>query len=118
MKTKSEIRSWRKKRIRKKVIGSAERPRLSVFRSASHIYAQVIDDDAHHTLLSVSSLSNEVTDKDDGNKTDVAKKVGTLVAKMCIEKKIDKVVFDRNGFVFHGRIRALAEAARQAGLKF
>jgi large subunit ribosomal protein L18 len=89
-----------------------------VFRSASLIYAQVIDDDAHRTLLAVSSLSSEVTDIEESNKTDVAKKVGKLVAQKCIEKKIDKVVFDRNGFVFHGRIRALAEAARKAGLKF
>ncbi len=118
MKTKSEIRTWRKKRIRKKIRGDALRPRLSVFKSATHIYAQIIDDDAHHTLVAVSSLSGEIVKGERGDKTDVAKKVGTLVAQKCAENKIEKVVFDRNGFVFHGRIRALAEAARQAGLKF
>ena len=118
MKTKSEKRSWRKNRIRKKIHGSAERPRLSVFRSATHIYAQVIDDETHHTLLAVSSLSSDVAENREGTKTDIARKVGALVAQKCIENKIDKVVFDRNGFVFHGRIQALAEAARKAGLKF
>ena len=116
MRTKSEIRSWRKKRIRKKIRGDSGRPRLSVFRSASHIYAQIIDDDQHKTLLSVSSLSTEVkTEEARGSK---AKKVGVLVARKCLEHDIKKVVFDRNGFVYHGRIKALAEAAREAGLEF
>jgi large subunit ribosomal protein L18 len=118
MKTKAEIRDWRKKRIRKKVRGTASRPRLSVFRSASHIYAQVIDDDQQKTLLAASSLSKEFTEGAAGNKTDVARKVGALLAQKCIEKNIKKVVFDRNGFIYHGRIRALADAAREAGLEF
>ncbi len=118
MKTKAERRNWRKKRIRKKVRGSSERPRLSVFRSASHIYAQVIDDDAHQTVVAASSLSGEISEGEKANKTEVAKKVGALVAKKCIENNIKKVVFDRNGFVFHGRIKALAEEARKSGLEF
>ncbi|MCP4603404.1 MAG: 50S ribosomal protein L18 [Proteobacteria bacterium] len=118
MKTKAERRSWRKKRIRKKVRGNVERPRLSVFRSASHIYAQVIDDDAHTTVIAASSLSEEISKNEKASKTEVAKKVGALVAQKCIEKNIKKVVFDRNGFVFHGRIEALAKGARESGLEF
>ncbi|MCP4675230.1 MAG: 50S ribosomal protein L18 [Deltaproteobacteria bacterium] len=118
MKTKAESRAWRKKRIRKKVRGSAERPRLSVFRSATHIYAQVIDDDARSTIVAASSLLGEITKSEKVNKTEIAKKVGAMVAQMCIEKDIKKVVFDRNGFVYHGRIKALAEAARKSGLEF
>ncbi|MBN2717135.1 MAG: 50S ribosomal protein L18 [Deltaproteobacteria bacterium] len=117
MKTKTEIREWRKKRIRKKVSGSPERPRLSVFRSASHIYAQVVNDDDHKTLFAVSSLSAGVKEET-GTKTDIAKKVGNLVAKKCLENNIKQVVFDRNGFVYHGRVKALADAAREAGLEF
>jgi large subunit ribosomal protein L18 len=119
MKTKAEIRSWRKKRIRKKVNGTDGRPRLSVFRSAAHIYAQVIDDEAHKTLLAVSSLSKEIREGDsEGAKAIVAKKVGALVARKCLENNIKQVVFDRNGFIYHGRIKALADAAREAGLEF
>ena len=119
MKTKAEIRSWRKKRIRKKVQGTGARPRLSVFRSAAHIYAQVIDDESHKTLLAVSSLSKEIREAEEqGAKAVLAKKVGTLVAKKCLENDIKKVVFDRNGFIYHGRIKALADAAREAGLEF
>jgi len=119
MKTKAEIRSWRKKRIRKKVQGTSARPRLSVFRSAAHIYAQIIDDEEHKTLLAVSSLSKEIREGvDEGAKSILAKKVGTLVARKCLEKDIKKVVFDRNGFIYHGRIKALADAAREAGLEF
>lgn len=117
--TKAERRAWRKKRIRKKVKGSAERPRLSVFRSASHIYAQVIDDDTHMTVLAASSCSEEISKGDEASsKTDIAKAVGALVAKKCLEKNISKVVFDRNGFVYHGRIKALADGARESGLEF
>lgn len=118
MKTKAECRAWRKKRIRKKVRGNADRPRLSVFRSANHIYAQVIDDDSHRTLIAASSLSKEIAGGDNTKKSDLAKRVGKLVAQKCIESDIKKVVFDRNGFVFHGRIKELAEAAREAGLEF
>ena len=117
MKTKSERRTWRKKRIRKKVCGSASRPRLSVFRSTAHIYAQVIDDDKHRTIVATSSLSKAVLEGGKASKIEVAKKVGALIAEGCKERNISKVVFDRNGFVYHGRIRALAEGAREAGLE-
>jgi len=118
MRTKAEIREWRKKRIRKKVRGTTEKPRLSVFRSAIHIYAQIVDDEQQKTILAASSLSEEVRGDEKGSKTNVAKKVGDLIAKKCLEKDIKSVVFDRNGFVYHGRIKALADAAREAGLKF
>lgn len=118
MKTKVERRAWRKKRIRKKISGTAERPRLSVFRSASHIYAQVIDDEKHVTLFASSSLSKGLKESEKVTKSEVAKKVGTLIAEQCLEKEIKKVVFDRNGFVYHGRIKALADGAREAGLEF
>ena len=118
MRTKAEIRTWRKKRIRKKVRGTASRPRLSVFRSAAHIYAQVIDDDEHKTLLAVSSLSKNLREGERADKSTLAKKVGETVARMCLDKDIKKVVFDRNGFVYHGRIKALADGAREGGLEF
>src|SRR5689334_25811 len=117
--TKIEGRAKRKLRIRKKMDGTGERPRLSVFRSAKHIYAQLVDDAQGKTLLTVSTLSKDVRDGiNDANKTDAAKAVGTAVAKACLAKGIKKVVFDRNGFLYHGRIRALADAAREAGLSF
>ncbi|CAG0971833.1 partial 50S ribosomal protein L18, partial [Anaerolineae bacterium] len=109
----------RKKRIRKKVFGSSERPRLSVFRSAKHIYAQVVDDTQGVTLVAASTLAKDVKgETSEGNKTDAAKLVGAAIAKACAAKGIEKVVFDRNGFIYHGRIRALAEGAREAGLSF
>jgi large subunit ribosomal protein L18 len=112
-------RERRKLRIRTKISGSAERPRLTVFRSARHIYAQVVDDTAGKTLASASTLSRDLKSTlTEDDKTAAAKKVGALLAKMCLEKKIDKVVFDRNGYLYHGRIKALADAAREAGLKF
>lgn len=112
-------RERRKLRIRRKISGSVERPRLSVFRSAKHIYAQVVDDVSGKTLAHVSTLSPDLkTTLGEDNKVAAAKKVGALIAKVCVEKKIDKVVFDRNGFAYHGRIKALADAAREAGLKF
>lgn len=117
MRTKSEIRQWRKMRIRKKLRGTTDRPRLSVFRSASHIYAQIVNDEEQKTLLAMSSLSSGVKGEE-GNKTDIAKKVGNMIAKKCLEQNIKSVVFDRNGFVYHGRIKALADAAREAGLEF
>ena len=112
-------RERRKLRIRRKLSGTAARPRVTVFRSLKHIYAQVVDDGSGATLLTVSSLSKEVRDELKGlKKSERAKKVGTLVAKKCLEKKIDKVVFDRNGNLYHGRVKALATGAREAGLKF
>lgn len=117
--SKIDTRLRRKKRIRKKVGGTPERPRLSVFRSAKHIYAQVIDDTAGTTLAHASTLSKDVREQvGSNNKTDAAKLVGAAIAKACSEKGIAKVVFDRNGFIYHGRIRALAEGAREAGLNF
>lgn len=109
----------RKAHIRKTVRGTAERPRLSVFRSANHIYAQVIDDVAGRTLASASTLSPELKDLDGhrGNRA-AAAKVGELVAKKAIEAGVQQVAFDRNGFLYHGRVKALADGAREAGLKF
>jgi large subunit ribosomal protein L18 len=116
---KLESRIRRKNRIRKKVVGTTERPRLSVFRSARHIYAQVIDDEKGRTLASASTLSTDLRGAlGEGNKTASAKKVGALLAEQCKSKNITKVVFDRNGFLFHGRVKALADAAREAGLDF
>jgi large subunit ribosomal protein L18 len=112
-------RARRKLRIRRKISGTPERPRLSVFRSSMHIYAQVVDDSTGKTLAAASTLSRDLkAATDDGNKTDAAKKVGALIAKMCLGKNVEKVVFDRNGYMYHGRVKALADAAREAGLNF
>jgi large subunit ribosomal protein L18 len=112
-------RERRKLRIRKKMSGTVEKPRLTVFRSAKHIYAQVIDDISGKTVAHASTLSKDLKGSlDEGNKTEAAKKVGALVAKICLSKKISKVVFDRNGYLYHGRVSALANAAREGGLKF
>ena len=110
----------RKKRIRRKVRGTPERPRLTVFRSAKHIYAQVIDDTAGVTLASASTLSPEFKEvaSEVKGKVGAAEKVGQLVAQKAMEKGIKKVVFDRNGFIYHGRVRAVADGARAAGLEF
>jgi large subunit ribosomal protein L18 len=109
----------RKKRIRKKVNGTAERPRMSIFRSAKHIYAQVVDDTKGETLVHVSTLSKDLKGgASDVNKSDAAKLVGQAVAKACKAKGIEKVAFDRNGFIYQGRVKALADAAREAGLDF
>lgn len=114
-KVASRIR--RRKSIRKKIRGSAARPRLAVFRSAKHIYAQVIDDDAGVTLASASSLGIEKAD-DEGGKLTVAASVGELLGKRALEASVSAVVFDRGGFLYHGRVAALAEGARKAGLQF
>lgn len=112
-------RERRKLRIRNKISGSAERPRLSVFRSAKHIYAQVVDDSTGKTIAHASTLSPDLKGTlDSDKKTDAAKKVGALIAKTCLGQHVEKVVFDRNGYLYHGRIKALADAAREAGLKF
>ncbi len=108
----------RKIRVRKKVQGTAEKPRLSVFRSAKHIYAQLIDDVGGKTLAAVSTLTKDLGGELAGKKRDKAKVVGSAMARLCNEKKIERVVFDRNGFRFHGRLRAVAEGAREGGLKF
>ena len=112
-------RRRRQKRVRKKVLGTDERPRLCVFRSLKHIYAQIISDERAATLASVSTLSEELRGKlKKTNGVAAAKQVGALLAKVCKEKNITRVVFDRNGFLFHGRIKALAEAAHEDGLIF
>jgi large subunit ribosomal protein L18 len=119
MKTKEAIRTRIHRRIRKKISGTTARPRLAVFRSQSHIYAQVIDDGSGQTVCSASSL-DETLKKDAKRGADVAaaKAVGSLIATRAKEKGIEAVVFDRGGFQYHGRIKALADAAREGGLKF
>ncbi len=112
-------RKRRKCRIRRRVTGTDERPRLTIFRSAKHIYAQVIDDVARCTVASASTVCPDLRGTvTEDSKTGAAKKVGALVAKICLEKKIAKVVFDRNGYMYHGRVKALADAARKGGLSF
>jgi large subunit ribosomal protein L18 len=118
-KNKQVARYKRKKSIRKKISGTAERPRLSVFRSARHIYAQVIDDVAGHTLAFASSLEKEVKQTPDlKGKIAMATHIGKLVGQRSMEKGISKVVFDRNGFMYHGRVKAVSDGAREAGLNF
>jgi large subunit ribosomal protein L18 len=114
--SKNQVRLRIHTRIRSRVRGSGERPRLAVFRSLNHIYAQVIDDHRGHTLAAASSA--EKTAGGNGGNVAGAKQVGKLVAERAKEKGISKVVFDRGGYLYHGRIKALAEAARQAGLEF
>lgn len=116
---KNKARVVRHLRIRKKLSGTGERPRLNVYRSLQNIYAQIINDVSGETLVSASTLDKEVMGKakQSGNK-DAAKLVGKAIAKKALEKGIKKVVFDRGGYLFHGRIKELAEAAREAGLEF
>ncbi len=113
---KKKIRSRIHRRIRRKLRGTAERPRLAVFRSVAHIYAQVIDDTAGATLVSASSVDKG--GKTNGGNVAAAKAIGKLVAVKAKEKGIGKVVFDRGGYIYHGRVKALADAARAAGLEF
>ncbi len=114
-------RQRRRRRVRKTVYGATERPRLSVFRSLKHTYAQVIDDEKGETLVSASTLSDDVQ-KELGNgdhtKTDASKAVGKVLARMALEKGIKRVSFDRGGYLYHGRVQALADAAREGGLEF
>jgi large subunit ribosomal protein L18 len=114
---KRHLRSKRKRRIRLKVFGESERPRLSVYRSLNHIYAQVIDDANGKTIAAASTLSPELKDAK-GKKKEQAKEVGKLVARKCKDANVGAVVFDRNGFNYHGRIAAVADGAREGGLKF
>mgnify|MGYP001198264192 CR=1 FL=1 len=114
---RNELRKKKNRRIRYKIFGTPERPRLNVFRSAKHIYAQVIDDVNQVTLVSASSIDKELKLENGGN-IEAAKQVGKLVAERALAKGIEKVVFDRGGYLYHGRVKALAEAAREAGLKF
>lgn len=108
-------RQKRKVRVRKKIKGTEARPRLSVFKSAKHIYAQLIDDSKGCTLASYSTLSKSI---DNSGNIEAAAEVGKEIARTALEKKIESIVFDRNGFIYHGRVKALAEAAREVGLLF
>lgn len=114
---KNENRKARHLRVRKKINGTPARPRLNIYRSGNHIYAQIIDDLAGHTLVSASTLDKSLNLTSTSNK-EAAKHVGETVAKKALEKGIKEVVFDRGGYIYHGRIKELAEAAREAGLKF
>ena len=112
-------RQNRKGRIRKRIFGTEQRPRLSVFRSAKHIYAQLVVDSTGSTILAVSTLSPDLrAEIGDLDKSDAAKKVGQWIGKKALEKNIQRVVFDRNGFLYHGRVKALADGARESGLVF
>jgi large subunit ribosomal protein L18 len=116
---KEMLRQRRKRRVRKKILGTPVRPRLSVFRSSKHIYAQVIDDTEGVTLASASSVDTEFEREEDDTKVDCARRVGEMLAARCKEESIQAVVFDRNGYRYQsGRIRALAEGAREGGLNF
>jgi large subunit ribosomal protein L18 len=118
-KTKQDARQKRKLSIRARIVGTTERPRLTVFRSAKHIYAQIVDDTAQKTIAAASTRDEALQGSLAGKKKkDKAAEVGTSIAQKCKSKGIEKVVFDRNGFIYHGRISALADAARKAGLKF
>ena len=116
--TKQERRFRIRKRIRKTIQGTSEFPRLSVFRSNKQIYVQLIDDDSGATLVSASSRNKEVAEKKNVSKSEQAKLVGKLIADKCIAKGINNVVFDRGGYLYHGRVKELAEGAREGGLKF
>ena len=119
MNIRQQARLKRKKRIRKRIYGTSQRPRLSVFRSATHIYAQVVDDNAGHTLAAASTMDKEAKSGPKfENKVEAAKFVGKLVGERARGKGIKEVVFDRNGFLYHGRIKSLSEGAREAGLVF
>jgi large subunit ribosomal protein L18 len=112
---KAVLRFKKKMRVRKKITGTPERPRLSVFKSASHLYIQVIDDTIGKTIVSCSSVEGKVAK---GKNKEAAKKIGSELAKRALAKNINTVVFDRNGYRYHGKIKELADAAREAGLKF
>jgi large subunit ribosomal protein L18 len=116
--TKRERRIRIKKRIRKTITGTSDKPRMSVFRSNKQMYVQLVDDLKGHTLVSASSASKEISEKQGINKTEQAKLVGKLIAEKSLSQGISQVVFDRNGYLYHGRVKALAEAAREGGLKF
>ncbi|TCK93430.1 LSU ribosomal protein L18P [Natranaerovirga hydrolytica] len=117
--SKSQIRQNKHRKLRKNIVGTPEKPRLAVYRSNSNMYAQVIDDIAGNTLVAASTLEKEVKDKlEKTNDVQAAKLVGETVAKKALDKGIDKVVFDRGGFIYHGKIKELADAAREAGLEF
>lgn len=117
---KAELaRKRRHRRVRAKAVGTSERPRLNVFRSSKHIYAQVIDDDQGHTLVAASTLDPELRGELDGlTKAEQAKSVGKLLGERALAEGVKQVVFDRGGYKYHGRVKALAEGSREAGLEF
>ena len=118
-KSRQEVRVKKHKRIRNRFSGTPERPRLAVFRSNNHMYAQIIDDTIGHTLAAASTVEKEVrSELEKTNNVDAAAYLGTVIAKRALEKGIDTVVYDRGGYLYHGKVAALAEAAREAGLKF
>lgn len=117
--SRSEVRAKKHLKVRKRISGTPERPRMAVLRSNNHMYVQVIDDVAGHTLVSASTLQGEVKEGlEKTNNIDAAAKLGSVIAKRAIDKGIKTVVFDRGGYIYHGKVKALAEAAREAGLEF
>ena len=118
-KSRSEVRRKKHMKLRNRFSGTAERPRLAVFRSNNHMYAQIIDDTVGNTLVAASTLEKDIkAELEKTNNVDAAAYLGTVIAKRALEKGINTVVFDRGGFIYHGKIAALAEAAREAGLEF
>jgi len=118
-KTRAEARKARHRRVRKKIMGTPDRPRLNVFRSLKHIYAQIIDDYAGRTIVCASTMDRELRGKIEyGGNISAAREVGALIARRALEKGIKSVVFDRGGYLYHGRVKALADAAREGGLEF
>ena len=118
-KSRAEIRAKKHRRLRNHISGTAERPRLAVFRSNNHMYAQIIDDTVGNTLVAASTLQKDVkAELEKTNNVDAAAYLGTVIAKKALEKGITTVVFDRGGFIYQGKVKALAEAAREAGLDF
>ena len=118
-KSRAEIRAKKHRRLRNHISGTAERPRLAVFRSNNHMYAQIIDDTVGNTLVAASTLQKDVkAELEKTNNVDAAAYLGTVIAKKALEKGITTVVFDRGGFIYQGKVKALAEAAREAGLEF
>jgi large subunit ribosomal protein L18 len=118
-KSRAEIRAKKHRRLRNHISGTAERPRLAVFRSNNHMYAQIIDDTVGNTLVAASTLQKDVkAELEKTNNVDAAAHLGTVIAKKALEKGITTVIFDRGGFIYQGKIKALADAAREAGLEF
>ena len=118
-KSRAEVRAKKHKRLRHYLAGTADRPRLAVFRSNNHMYAQVIDDTAGNTLVSASTLEKEVkSELEKTNDMDAAAYIGTVIAKRALDKGLTKVVYDRGGYIYKGKVKALADAAREAGLEF
>ena len=117
--SRSEIRAKKHSRLRNHIVGTAQKPRLAVFRSNNHMYAQIIDDTVGHTLVSASTLQKDVkAELEHTNDVAAAAYLGTVIGKKAVEAGIESVVFDRGGYIYHGKVKALADAAREAGLKF